>query len=160
MSDSTFPVAGTPRRDRQQPGASRPLSQISGNNIPFTAPVRESSWSGKPNSRPSSVVHDTTDGRAAKRASMTLKSEEDVVPPPTVLSLNLNEYASNSAKQATAAPSTHNALEDVTMAATSTASGQASSSKLELRSALGRLDTSEASVGAKKEEVALTPVEK
>jgi len=98
MSEPASPAINT-RRERQPSTASRPLSQISGTNLPFSPPNREtnSSWGGKPNSRPSSVANDNIDGRAAKRASMTLDIKDEK--PVQTISLNLNEYASTSAKQ-------------------------------------------------------------
>jgi hypothetical protein len=121
------------RRERQPSTTSRPLSQISGTNLPFSPPNREPNpnWSGKPNSRPSSVANDNTDGRAAKRASMTLEIKDEK--PVQTISLNLNEYASTSAKQLQNQPPT----QDVPMPSTPIRTSSLASPTSDLRIAVG-----------------------
>jgi hypothetical protein len=143
MSEPPSPAINT-RRERQPSTASRPLSQISGTNLPFTPPNREttSNWGGKPNSRPSSVANDNIDGRAAKRASMTLDIKDEK--PVQTISLNLNEYASTSAKQSQNQPPK---LDDP-MVSTPIRTSSLSSPVSELRIATGEPATGHEEVSA------------
>lgn len=89
MADNAVASPST-RRERQpsnQTSISRPLSEISDNNGEHRRST--TGTSAKSKSRPSSEVNDLSNGREAKRASITLG--------PTI-TLNLNEYASSVAK--------------------------------------------------------------
>jgi hypothetical protein len=143
MSEPPSPAINT-RRERQPSTASRPLSQISGTNTPFSPPNREttSNWGGKPNSRPSSVANDNIDGRAAKRASMTLDIKDEK--PVQTISLNLNEYASTSAKQSQNQPPKL----DEPMVSTPIRTSSLSSPVSELRIAAGGPGTGQEEVSA------------
>jgi hypothetical protein len=143
MSEPPSPAINT-RRERQPSTASRPLSQISGTNLPFSPPNRESTsnWGGKPNSRPSSVANDYIDGRAAKRASMTLDIKDEK--PVQTISLNLNEYASTSAKQSQSQPPK---LDDP-MVSTPIRTSSLASPVSELRIATGEPGTGQEEVSA------------